>query len=288
MPETLYAICRNNERISIKRIPLNEDVRQQVEGVFNSQETSFRNSMLEEVEFTGNYKPMADEVLTLPVNDEIQIISDAIGGNAIALEILNTDNLREENVKAICSTSRNHEGAILFQSFRNSQILSNRWSLFKDNNEFRALEENAFTLTNRLSAIFEDQTLKFKSQHVLRSMINMKTIYLEATDAEVREFANNPLFHVDDVEAFSDMTNQVTRTLLHNVMESGVLENYDINSFIESAARLNLPIEVVDDQIVLPSDRLALKALLLFLNESRYAGAISGDLFLASSQRRIN
>lgn len=287
MPETLYAICRNNDEISVKRIPLNEDVRQQVENVFHSQEEAFRSSMLEEIEFTGNYKPMEDEVLTLPVNDEIQSIMNAIDGNSIALDILNTENLREENIKAICSTSRDNEGAVLFQSFRSSQILSSRWSLFKDNNEFRALDENVFTLANRLSAIFESQTLKFKSQHVLRSMINMKTIYLEATNAEVREFANNPLFHVDDVEAFSERTNQVTRTLLHNVMESGVLDNYDINNFIESAARLDLQIEILDGRIVLPTDRLALKSLLLFLNESRYSGEISNNLFLASSRRPI-
>ncbi|MGO4842455.1 hypothetical protein AB4144_60325, partial [Rhizobiaceae sp. 2RAB30] len=58
MPQNLFAACRINGALVAKRVRLDQAVQQQIETIFNQQETDFRNGITSEVAFDGRWWPV--------------------------------------------------------------------------------------------------------------------------------------------------------------------------------------------------------------------------------------
>lgn len=142
------------------------------------------------------------------------------------------------------------------------------------------------TMANDLACIIEDGLIKFKSQHKLRAIINLLEIYRAATDDEVQAFAIHPSLHVEDIAAFVVTTNQTSRKLIHAVIQGGVLDVYTPPFIQTAAAQTGLSVELCDGKLAMPAQHSGIKAILQFLNESRYNGPLSGQAFVTNSQRR--
>lgn len=287
MPQNLFAACRNNNgQLIAKRVRLDATVQQAIEAIFSSQERAFRQGVTNEVPFDGSWTPDEDEFLTIDIPTEAQIFVDAINTNAMAIADINTAAFAGEGIKALFTgVSTNGTTKVLVQSFTSQQVLERRFALLQQGNAFRRLTEPAFTLDGSLSCIVEEGKIKFKSQHKLRSIINMLDIYRAATDQEVQAFAGHASLHVADVAAFVNLTNQVSRKLIHAITNNGALDTYT-PADIQAAARLtNLAINIQNGRIVMPTAHKDIKALLQFLNECRYSGPLSGQAFVTNSQR---
>jgi hypothetical protein len=87
------------------------------------------------------------------------------------------------------------------------------------------------------------------------------------------------------VAAFVGVTNQVSRKLIHAISNNGTLDNYTPADIQAAAQQTNLVIDVQNGRIVMPAAHGDIKALLQFLNESRYSGPLSGQAFVTNSQR---
>ncbi|MDV6329061.1 DUF4868 domain-containing protein, partial [Idiomarina sp. Sol25] len=104
----------------------------------------------------------------------------------MAVADINAAAFAGEGIKALFTgVSANGATKVLVQRFTSQQVLERRFALLQQGNAFRRLTEPAFTLDNALACIIEGGTIKFKSQHKLRSIINMLDIYRAATDQEV-------------------------------------------------------------------------------------------------------
>lgn len=101
----------------------------------------------------------------------------------------------------------------------------------------------------------------------------MVEIYRAATDS--------------DVETFVAQTNQTSRKLIHSVLEDGVLDHYQPTFIQQSASATGLDVALQAGKVTVPDDPADIKALLQFLNESRYNGPLSGQAFVTNSQRRV-
>jgi DNA-binding IclR family transcriptional regulator len=71
------------------------------------------------------------------------------------------------------------------------------------------------------------------------------------------------------------------------VIEDGVLDNYQPTFIQQSARATGLNVELQAGKVAMPDDSAGIKALLQFLNESRYNGPLSGQAFVTNSQRRV-
>ena len=287
MPQNLFAACRTHDgRLIAKRVRLDANVQQAVEAVFAEQEAAFRQGVTDEVPFDGSWTPNEDEFLTIDVPAEAQIFADTINANAMAVDDIDTAAFAAEGIKALFTgIPVNGATKVLVQRFTSQQVLERRFALLQQGNAFRRLSEPAFTLDNSLACIIEDGTVKFKSQHKLRSIINMLEIYREATEQEVQTFAAHASLEVTDAVGFVNVTNQVSRKLIHAIVNNGTLDNYTPAQIQAAAQQTNLAIDVQNGRIVMPTTHADIKALLQFLNESRYSGPLSGQAFVTNSQR---
>lgn len=287
MPQNLFAACRDNGgQLIAKRVRLDAAVQQAIEAIFADQEAAFRHGVTSEVPFDGSWTPDEDEFLTIDIPAEAQVFADTINANAMAVADINAAAFAGEGIKALFTgVSANGVTKVLVQRFTSQQVLERRFALLQQGNAFRRLTEPAFTLDNALACIIEGGTIKFKSQHKLRSIINMLDIYRAATDQEVQAFAGHASLHVADVAAFVGVTNQVSRKLIHAIINNGTLDTYAPADIQAAAQQTNLVINVQNGRIVVPAAHGDIKALLQFLNESRYSGPLSGQAFVTNSQR---
>lgn len=287
MPQNLFSACRDqNGQLITKRVRLDATVQQAIETVFAEQEADFRAGVTDEVPFDGRWTPNEDEFLTIDVPAEAQIFGATINANATAVPDINTTAFADEGIKGLFTgVTTNGATKVLVQRFTSQQVLERRFALLQQGNAFRRLTEPAFTLDNSLACIIEDGKIKFKSQHKLRSIINMLDIYRAATDQEVQAFAGHASLEVADVAAFVSVTNQVSRKLIHAIANNGTLDTYTPNDIQAAAAQTGLAIDVQNGKIMVPTEHGEIKALLQFLNESRYSGPLSGQPYVTNSQR---
>lgn len=288
MPQNLFAACRMDGELSAKRVHLDATVQQAIENIFAQQEAKFREGVTDEVAFDGSWKPDEEEFLTIDVPAEAAIFEATILGNATAIPDLDATHFAEEGIKALFTGSaRNGAAKVLVQRFTSQQVLSRRFSLLQDGNAFRQLTDPAFTLDNSLTCIVEDGKIKFKSMQKLRSIIDMMELYREATDAEVQAFAGHTNLTVWDVPAFVAATNQTSRKLIHSVAASGILDHYTPAEIQTAAQSTGLTVTIQNGKVEMPREHGGIKALLQFLNESRYSGPLSHHPYVTNSQRPV-
>ena len=287
MPENLFAACRVDGQLVARRVSLDASVQQLVENIFDQQEQRFRLGVIEEIPFDGDWKPDDEQVLTIPIVQEAVIFHQAIAANAVSIPTIDTARFDAANIKALFTGTReNGAPKVLVQGFTGGQVLSRKYALLLSDNAFRRILEPAFILGTGLVCIIEAGVIKFKSLHNLRSIIDVTEIYREATNAEVRDFAEHNAVDVANVDAFVETSDQTIRKLVHSITDTGVLDDYPAETIRDAAQGTGLNVDVRNGKIVIPAERSEIKALLQFLNESRYAGPLSGMAYVANSRRR--
>ena len=288
MPENLFAVCRIKGELCCRRVPLDGTIQDEVEEIFSSQADVFFAGVDDEVPFDGRWKPDENELLTVELTPEAEILRRTLHGNATAIEPLDIANFVNSGVKALFTGDGNgNVGRVLGQRFTAGQVLDRRFALFLQGNTFRRLTDSAFTLANSLAFVIEGGSIKFRSFANLRAIFNVMEIYRDATDHELREFGNHPNLRVAEMEHFVSTADQMTRKLVNAVMASGVLDEYKPSEIQNVAASTQLDLELQDGCIVLPSQRRALKSFLQFLDESRYNGPLSGRTYVTNSRKPV-
>ena len=286
MPENLFAACRMNGELVSRRVQLDGTIQDQIEEVFVHQAQTFFEGVDEEVPFDGRWKPDQHELLTVAVTPEAEILQETLNGNPIAVEPLDIANFANAGVKALfTSDGTNDAGRVLVQLFTGGQVLDRKITLFLQGNSFRRLTVPAFTLASSLTFVIDNGLIKFKSFSNLRAILDVMEVYRDATDQELRDFADHGSLRVADLEDFVLTADQITRKLINAVVASGVLDDYTPTEIQEAAARTQLNLELEDGCIVLPAERREVKILLQFLDESRYNGPLTGRTYVTNSRR---
>lgn len=288
MTQNLFAACRHNGGLVVRRVRLDASVQASVTALFASQENSFRNGVDEEVDFNGAWNPEANELLTIDIPTEAEVFDDAINANASSIQDIDTSNFIDEGIRALFTGAVvNGNSKVLVQRFTSMQFLQRKWALLQDGNAFRQLTEPAFSLDNSLTCIIEDDKIKFKSQHKLRSIINMQDIYREATDQEVRDFSAHTSLNVSDIDTFLNLTDQTARKLISAISNSNTLDDYPVADIQAAANRVGVTIDVQGGKIVMPTTRADVKNLLRFLDDSLYEAALTGQRYITNSKRTV-
>ena len=293
----LFAICRENDTIRIKRVNMTSDVQTSVFTMFDDQRNSFLSEDPQEIIFDGGFKADEDEILVLDADriSEYRVLKDALSINSPAIEPITPQNFEQLNVKALFVGvgTPNRSDVILIQRFVRSQILTKSLSIKKlamigHGDTFNQLSDPVISFANSLTCIIEDQKFKFKSFSNLRTIFDLNEIYRNATDSEIHKFAQNNIIQIDSVDDFIDSANQSIRKLIYLIQNNRILDNSTIEDIQSEANRTKISVEIQDNKIIMPNSSKEIKDLLQFLNEGRFVGGLSGSIYVANSKRRIS
>lgn len=288
MAQNLFAACRENGQLVGKRVRLNRNVQQAVEDIFAQQEYQFRSGVTDEINFNGSWKPEENEVLTLDVPSEAQVLINTIEASPVSIPDIHAAKFEQENIKALFTgTSIHGATTVLVQQFTAGQVLSRKFTLLFDDNTFRQLLDPAFTLDTSLTCIVEDGKLKFKSFHKMRAVVNLVEAYKAATDREMWAFAAHATLEIGDQSGFIKMADQTTRKLIHAISHEGILDNYDAASIQGAAKAVGINVAASNNKIVMPTQRDEVKNLLRFLDDGLYTAALSGQRYITNSKRPV-
>ena len=286
--QNFFALCRTDEGLVAKRIPVTNALQDELAALFQGQEQAFRSGVSGEVEFAGDWKPDDDELLTIDVSDEAKVMLGAVSANTLSAPALDTNNFIGENVKAIFTGAPHGNGhKVLVQKFSAQQSLGKKLAILLTGNSFKQLTEPAFTMDTRLVCIIEGGKIKFRSFHNLRMIIDLSEHFEEATDDDIDDFADHSVLEIADIQAFKDHADQTVRKLVHKIMKARVLDQHTAEEIEAKASEVELELTINGGKVVLPEEKQDIKQVLCFLDDGLYEAPLSGQRYVTNSKRRI-
>ncbi len=274
----------------VLRMPLSFDVQAGVTELFRTQELEFMQGIEEEIRFDGMYRPEESELLYVSNFDDVDGVKAAIlrpqGCQELALK-----NGTLESIKAIFTGYlKNGVIRVLIQGFDRRRIInSNGFSLIHADNVFGRFDGGGFTLDNKLTAMIEDDNLKFSSYHYLRQIFDMSAYCKEASDQDLKVFVQNPALHFMDPQIFIDGSDAWVRRKVVLIQQSGILDHCSPGKIAATAKFCDLHLQLGGspgmEKIVIPADRQELKQILRFLDEDFYQSPQSTMKYMAKARR---
>lgn len=259
----------------VMRMPLAHDVQAGITELFRAQEHAFLQGVEEEIKFDGMYRPEENELLYINNFDDVDGIKSAILRPQSTQEFV-LKNGALESIKAIFSGYINNgKIRILLQGFDRRQIINaNGFSLIHAQHAFTKFDGGGFNLDNKLTAIIEDDNLKFSSYHYLRKIFDMSAYCKEATDQDLKVFIQHPALQFVDAQIFMNVADSWVRRKVVLIQQSGILDRCAASKIAATAKYCDLQLQLVgapgQEKIVLPVDRQEVKQILRFLDEDYY------------------
>ena len=286
MPFNLCALCKSTDGYVVRRIPLNSTTQTMVHSIFNNQKNIFLQNK-EEIAFSGDWKPDDDEILTISIPEDAQIMKNTYNnGNLLLLSTLNLSEFDTLPIKALFGSD--DEGrTILVQKFNQTQYLSRKFSLFLDNNIYNKLDTPLISLDNKLLCVISGNSIKFNSFSNMRCVFDMKEYYQEATNEDIELFASHSSICVENVENLKNIANQNIRKRIHNLLKSNVLNEFSATDILNKAQEHGFEnlISIQNNQIQLPNEAKEIIKVLCFLDEKLYKGVFSDLVIMANSTK---
>lgn len=274
----------------ILRMPLTIDVQSGISELFRVQEYEFFQGIEEEIRFDGMYRPEESELLYINNFDDVDGLKAAIfrpqGFQEFALK-----NGALESIKAIFTGYiKNGVIRVLLQGFDRGRIINaSGFSLIHSNNAFGKFEGGGLTLDNKLTAIIEDDNLKFASYHYLRQIFDMSAYGKEAADQDLKVFTQNQALQFTDAQIFLDGADSWVRRKVVLIQQSGILDHCAANKIAATAKFCDLHIQLTglpgQERIVIPADRQEVKQILRFLDEDYFQSPQSMAKYMSKSRR---
>jgi hypothetical protein len=276
----------------VLRMPLAHDVQAGVTELFRSQEFEFLQGIEEEVKFDGMYRPEESELLYINNFDDVDGIKAAILRPQSCQEFV-FKNGALESIKAMFSGYiKNGAIRVLLQGFDRRQIINtNGFSLVYSENAFTRFDGGGLTLDNKLTAIIEDDNLKFSSFHYLRQIFDMSAYSKEATDQDLKVFIQNPALQFADAQFFMDGADAWVRRKVILIQQSGILDYCAANKIAATAKFCDLHIQLSgtgaagQERLIIPADRQEVKQILRFLDEDYFQSPQGTMKYMAKSRR---
>ncbi len=274
----------------VLRMPLTPDVQASITELFRAQEHEFHQGIEEEIKFDGMYRPEESELLYINNFDDVDGIKAAILRPQGCQEfVLKSGAL--ESIKAVFTGYiKNGAIRILLQGFDRRRIINaNGFSLVHTENAFSRFEGGGLTLDNKLTAIIEDDNLKFSSYHYLRQIFDMSAYCKEASEQDMKVFVQHPALQFTDAQVFVDSADAWVRRKVVLIQQSGILDYCTASKIAATAKFCDLHLQLDGtagrERIVIPADRQEVKQILRFLDEDYFQSPQNITKYMSKSRR---
>ncbi|NTS63775.1 DUF4868 domain-containing protein [Sphingomonas sp. HHU CXW] len=290
MSNNLYALVGQRGSADLRRVRVSHDVQSQLAELFSAYYANFHQGIDEEVTFSRDWKPDDDQILTLPLNEEITALMDTVRAGPLSLTEIDPNDFQNENIRAIAFAADGVDETLYIQYFFAHQRLAQRAMalVLLEGNTFTRLTGPAFSIGSKIDAIIENGLVKFKNFTILKRIFDVFSHYTIASDQEVIAFSQLNMVVAEDINHILSNITQTTRKLVSAVSDSGILHRITTAEIVAAAQSVQVEVSLVDDKILLPRDKAKLKTLLRFLDHGIYQSRLGAFTFMTNSKLRLS
>jgi hypothetical protein len=278
------------------RIATSQPLQRQLKKLFDDQADEFFAAGITQVPFDGRYLPDSSEVFqiedfALPGIIE-QSISDSNSVPLLQISARNPPKIKSVYAGEVHSATDSVYG--VFQDFNSSRLLVKARTLLLTGNTFQVLTDGGLTLADRSEAVFDGDSLYFRSFYKTNRFLDLSSYFHDATDAEIKTVLSHERLAAEDENVTIDTADQWMRRRFGIIQQTGILDLVTPRKIREAAPAeckdLRVDIRRVGgkEAIVFPANKKAAKELLTFLCEGYFHGELTRQLYKTNSQRAVN
>ncbi|MBK8518753.1 MAG: DUF4868 domain-containing protein [Saprospiraceae bacterium] len=280
----LFALLKHNEQTSLQRIPVRENIQNEINQMFINQAATFIAGK-ERIAYQGGYKADPEEIFEIAQYEfNVDFLNDL--QNPLNLEIFNINEF-EGNIIAIIASSTGNQPFIGFQYFDSRKILNKKYALWYTDELYGKIEDKGLTLSSKLDILYSGNSLFFSSFTLASRILNLSNFMEEATEEDVDNFMANPSFEFEDTVGVRDDLNSTTKKQLRLLVQSGVLNDLSVVDIHEKSQFMEIDLETNDNgnRIIIPRNKSLVQDLIRLLNEDYSRGIFTNNRYLSNSKR---
>lgn len=286
MSMSLFALSTPGQS-QVLRLSISQDVQAEFEQTWRDQMRVFL-SVDDEIEFDGNYRPEAGELLKISnFSDPYNLLT--VATNPLSVPVFDSELHSVERIRALFTvTIDDPTPLVLMQLFEQKRVLAkDRLIFIFEGKTFQRLEHAGFILDSRLLAVIDSTSIKFENFYNLRRVFDMDEFFHEATEIELHAFLDHECFAAQNHAEVIDEADTLVRKKIALISQSGILDVVKPRKVRSTAKKFGLDIALDSTgRIILPGNRAELKRVLKFLDEDYYSAPLSGTKYVSNSKRR--
>lgn len=227
-----------------------------------------------------------------------QRIIDAVTDASTITDIISAANNDMQEIKYVFmgQVSQNPDRCIiLFQKIQKAQVIQSGKGikLISNRDTFDVFTENLLSILDRLDCYYMNGNLYFNNIYFARQIFDMSQYVVEATEADVNEFAGKSIFSPQSQNALRNIRNQQIRNKIKAILESGILEHHTATSIQEAARVVGMELQTETSAngnatLIIPEQPAEIKIFLKILDETIYEGLLSRELKESNSSKPYN
>jgi len=284
-------VLANRRTPQIYRLDLNGAAGANARQLFQEGERQFEASIEQLIPFEPGYKPEDDECFQINNFDLDAELMQACR-NPLSFERIESSAFAEMDIFGMVGydfTAGSRK--VYFQNFDTRKIFlpGGKFAIWRmtDQSTFQELDRPMLVLDPTVSVIWDNGTLKFKSYHLAKMLVDLSGVFSEATDEDLDTFASHGRLRCSDQAAFRAVCNSWSRTKIAMILRGGILDSVTSEHIQFAAGQVEYRIEMDGDRVVLPSNKGELRELLQFLDEDIFRGVLSQRRLLSSGKRTL-
>lgn len=245
------------------------------------------------VKFTEKYTPEQEdmEYLTIENFELPEYITKALSTPA-NFELYMPIDGKLPKIKALfMGYMTKHEDStiftVAFQKFKPDQyITAAKHHLFLSGDTFISDKRLGISVSPHIDCVYEDGQLCFQSFFYARQILDLSKYYRLASRKDVLDFTTSTVVTIENAEDFADTANDWERKRIASIQDSGLFRQYSPNKIKQTAVSFDIPIEVKNKKLVLPTDKKERRLVLAFLDDAVFRGTFSRVLYQTNSKRK--
>ena len=286
----LVMVVRNPKRTMLLRIPRHQGLQDQLKESWIS-DFELMVYELDQIDFRAGYNLKNHQCFRFMSFDLPSWISKHNSITVMSIPEIGRSLETYYSIQGTLAFTKNELGEelILFQNFSRSRVIDPGRFVHIQGETHRINEHHGILLDQKLSAVSlpQERKLLFRNFRAVNSYLPVFEFYRKASEREIRELLNHGILAAENPNTWATEANQWFRTRLLQLKDSGILDRYTAMELKNRSEGFNVPIQVVNDKLVLPSDRVSAKKILQFLNEEIFKGAVTNTLYESISKNPI-
>jgi len=286
----LFAIMSKNSAVKIYRIEVDKKTDKEITLTFQNQLRYFETHHNTELTFDAGYSPSYNECSIIQNFTESAPLIDAVNRSTAMPKWEQKIGLEEVTALFMAPDYPANKNYIAIQSFSKKQILNASKYLWLSKGVFSMSDLLGFNLEDKLTAVIENDTIKFRNFNNLRSIFDMNQYFADATSNDIDNFVKQPIFDLPQGFNLHSLADNVIRKKVTLINKSGILSNHTVDQIKVAATTLSFPIKTsgagVNEKIVMPTAKKEIKDLLDFLDEDYFNSEITKQRFRSNSKRK--
>ncbi|EKN6372947.1 TPA: DUF4868 domain-containing protein [Yersinia enterocolitica] len=288
---SLFAMMSKKSAVKIYRIETDRKTDSEITLTFQNQMKHFEVHHNIELPFEAGYNPSYNECSYIKKFTESAILLDAVNRSTAMPKWEHKIGLDEVTALFMAPEYPAKKDYIAIQSFSKKQILNASKYLWLNKGVFSLSDLLGFNLDDKLTAIINNDTIKFKNFNNLRSIFDMNKYFSEATRSDIDTFVKQPIFDLPQGFDLHSLADNVIRKKITLINNSEILVNHTVSEIKLAAATLSFKIDTSgvgkNEKIIMPTGKKEIKELLDFLDEDYFNSEITKQRFRSNSKRKV-